>query len=316
MWLKYKSHKLTMLLLKRRFNLRLLFERWTGIYNSRNKIKYIQYLDHRRLINHFCYINYCNIIIIIIRILSLIIQNWKKFTLIQIREKIAIHYVRRLERKRLTFLCLQRWVRHHDTVKITKRELYVSSRTQHHLLRKQFKIWSLVMLQRKIQNFKILNKCYNGWTRYISLKYRKRRVILSATRHYELVRYFRCYFTWSNAVKSNKLDIRNTKIARNYLVTNNLRDAMGVLRCKAKRSTRLKVIKRIGLYDSTGLQLGIRVYTRSNINSGNTSLMHSTIDNWININKMHDAILAWKLLPRRNKRRKQRKILLAWRKEQ
>jgi hypothetical protein len=66
------------------------------------------------------------------------IQHWKKFTLFQIREKIAIHYVQRLERKRVTLTYLHKWVRHHDSNKNTKREQYIMSRTQHHLANEHF----------------------------------------------------------------------------------------------------------------------------------------------------------------------------------
>jgi len=107
---------------------------------------------------------------------------------------------------------------------------------------------------------------------------------------------------------------RNSKRATTHYDTSNLRDALGLLRYKTKRSTRLKVIKRVGYYDSVGLQLGIRVYTNANTIKTNSSMTYTTIDNWIKINKLHEAILAWQILPRRNKRRKQRKILLAWKK--
>ena len=243
------------------------------------------------------------------------IQHWKKFTLFQIREKIAIHYVQRLERKRVILTYLHKWVRHHDSNKKTKRELYIMSRTQHHLLRKQFKIWNLVILQRKIQNFKILNKCYQGWIRYVSMRYRKKRLTISATRHHQLVRFFKYYYNWSDTTKSCKIYRRNSKRATTHYDTNNLRDALGLLRYTAKRSTRLKVIKRVGYNDSVGLQLGIRVYAKAGSSKTNSSMVtYATIDNWIKINKLHEAIIAWQILPRRNKRRKQRKILLAWKK--
>lgn len=294
-WMLFAKHKIKMQLLKRRFHLRSLFGLWTNHYNTNNNIKYIRYLGYRR-------------------ILSLMMQYWKKYTLLQIREKITIHYVQRLERKRVTLIYLQNWVRQHDANKKTKLELYIRSRTQRRLLRKQFKIWNLVILQRKIQHFKILNKVYHGWVRYVSMRYRKKQITVSATRHHQVVNFFKYYYIWSSSTKSTKTSSRKTNLAKTHFRINNIREALRVLRFKTKRSTRLKVMKRVGFYDSIGLKLGLRVYTKALFCKIDAATTYTTIDNWININKLHKAILALRTLPRLNKRRQQKKILLAWKK--